>query len=156
MNSSTIEKVNPYPGATATSQETVDLAAAFRASAATLLAAKANHKHASFDLSPFRLCALHAIELYLRAFLLAQGYQCETIRAMHHNVAEHAALAEKNGLVLRRKTANHLAALVQNREYLVSRYETDEQRALSQLNRLLATLNEVSTKVSKQLEQRAR
>lgn len=57
--------------------------------------------------------------------------------------------------MLRSRTAAHLIAMVKTREYLVSRYETDQASTLSQINRLQATLEEISSKVGKKLKRKA-
>lgn len=53
------------------------------------------------------------------------------------------------GLVLRKRTAQHLATLSSNREYLVTRYGPELTATLSEVTRVMATLNELSQKVSK-------
>lgn len=53
------------------------------------------------------------------------------------------------GLVLRLRTARHVAAVARDRKYLVARYGPDCPGSASQVNRLLATLDEVAAKVSR-------
>jgi len=68
---------------------------------------------------------------------------------MQHDLGARAALATSSGLVLRRGTSKHLRDLSDRREYLVTRYDTLMGPSLSQLNRLTATLADVSAKVSR-------
>jgi hypothetical protein len=49
-------------------------------------------------------------------------------------------------------TGRHLQALARNREYLVTRYYPEAAGGLSELNRLSATLEEITSKVSRLLE----
>ena len=98
--------------------------------------------------APCRLCAVHAIELYLNAFLLKLGHPPERIRDSRHDLAARAALANAGGLGLRRRTAIHLAAMTQGREYLVLRYDPG-MAELPPLNRLWATLDEIARKVTR-------
>lgn len=97
------------------------------------------------------LC-IHAIELYLNAFLRDAGQPAPAIRGLQHNLAARLELTDRYGLVLRQKTRGHLAAISENREYLISRYQPKAAK-LSQLNRLQATLLEVREKVLKKLSE---
>ena len=89
---------------------------------------------------------MHAIELYLNAFLLAGGTPPEQVRSHFHNLAARTESAIASGLVLRKRTAEHLRKMTEDREYLVSRYGPEMTSTLSELNRLMATLEEVSKK----------
>lgn len=97
--------------------------------------------------APFRLAAIHAIELYLNALLLHLGLEPARVRGLQHDLAKRAALAADAGLKLKAKTVTHLAALALNREYLATRYCPELQNA-SELTRLVATLDEIATKVT--------
>lgn len=70
---------------------------------------------------------------------------------MQHDLAERTDLAIASGLRLRSRTAAHLNALAENREYLVTRYGPELSGTISQINRLEATLEEVSRKVTEML-----
>ncbi|WP_291156921.1 hypothetical protein [Ensifer sp. SSB1] len=96
---------------------------------------------------PRRLLALHAIELYLDALLIAKGADHATVRGFRHDVEERARMALNAGLVLRKRTLAHLAALSASDEYGVIRYFSDPIPGLSQVNRVMATLDELSRKV---------
>lgn len=98
---------------------------------------------------PMRLLAIHSIELNLSAFLLLQGSTWAAIRKMGHDLAARLECATGRGLVLRERTAAHIRAIARDREYLVARYGPDCLSTASQLNKLLATLEEVARKVSR-------
>jgi hypothetical protein len=97
--------------------------------------------------APGRLLALQAIELYLNAWLREAGESVRQIRARQHDFAGRAEAALAGGLALRRRTLCHLARITASREYLVVRYDSEGIAAASQVNRLLATLDEIARKV---------
>lgn len=144
MNST---KTISYPGSTAAPEDIVALADEYRHAAIALM--KAGRKGEPLSRAPGRLCAIHAIELYLNANLLAGGMPPDEVRSHFHNLAARAERAIANGLVLRKRTAEHLRKMTDDREYLVSRYGPEMTSTLSQLNRLLATLDEVGEKTRK-------
>ncbi len=137
-----------YPGQSASVRDILDLATQYRDAAVKLgegsSRGKTNH-------IPRRLLALHSIELYLNALLLAKGLDHKTIRGFQHDLGERTRRAMDAGLVLRKRTAEHLATLSSNREYLVTRYGPEMTTTLSHVNRLMATLDELSQKVRKML-----
>jgi hypothetical protein len=98
--------------------------------------------------APCRLAAIQAIELYLNALLLHIGHEASAIRGMQHDLAKRTDHATAAGLKLRKRTAQHLAAMVGSREYLVTRYGPEMTGTVSQINRLIASLEEVATKVT--------
>lgn len=67
---------------------------------------------------------------------------------MQHNLGQRAELAVSKGLKLRVKTYAHLMRLNDQREYLIVRYDPERVSTLSELNRVFATLKEISDKVS--------
>lgn len=148
MSSGAVAKVDVYPGETSTAAEILALADEFRRSA--VLVANGTKAGKANSTAPFRLLCLHAIELYLNAFLRHAGQPTPTIRGLQHNLAARLTLTDKYGLILRQRTRMHLAAISANREYLASRYEP-AAATLSQVNRLEATLEEVRGKVLKHL-----
>jgi len=101
--------------------------------------------------APRRLLALHAMELYLNAFLLAKGVDPATIRGFRHDLGERARLASEAGLVLRKRTMAHLATLSESTEYHVISHVPELMSTLSQVNRMMATVDELSRKVRKAL-----
>jgi hypothetical protein len=94
------------------------------------------------------LAAIHAVELYLNAFLMSRGVTSAKLRGMGHDLAVRSTLAAEAGLRLRKRTAGHLKDLSEAREYLVMRYGPEFSGKVSQLNRLAATLAEVAEKAS--------
>jgi hypothetical protein len=136
----------PYPGAAASKWEILDLAHAY-SQAGTALFRKAC-KEEPLSYAPARLCCIHAIELYLNAFLRHEGATPEAIRKRMHDLAD-PGFVEK--LRLRRKTARHLATMTERREYLVARYGPEQIGSHTELNRLSATLVEVMTKAGRHI-----
>lgn len=96
--------------------------------------------------APFRLTAVQAIELYLTAFLLHRGYSTIEVRRMGHHLGLRAEAAAAVGLQLRKRTHEHLVSLSASREYLITRYCPEGLDSASQINRLTATLTEVTHK----------
>lgn len=139
------EVSNPYPGANATPVEIFALAVEYHSAAEALVANC--RKREPVSRAPTRLCAIHAIELYLNAFLLATGDPPQRVRAHFHDLSGRARLAVDKGLILRKLTLAHLVKMTDDREYLISRYGPELSGTLSESNRLMATLNEVAKKV---------
>ncbi|MEI4263427.1 hypothetical protein [Roseovarius sp. D0-M9] len=139
------EVPNLYPGASATPLEIYSLAVEYHSAAEALVASC--RKREPVSRAPTRLCAIHAIELYLNAFLLAAGDPPERVRAHFHDLGRRARLAVNKGLILRKLTLAHLVKMTDDREYLISRYGPELSGTLSESNRLMATLNEVGKKV---------
>lgn len=142
----TIDTTEPYPGGLAAPGQICALAGEYRKAALTLQAQ--GRRGQPVSRAPFRLTAIHAIELYLNAFLLRAGNSSSEIRKLQHDLARRTGLAQDNGLTLRKATAEHLRTMTVNREYLSTRYDSEMTNA-SQVNRLVATLEEVATKVEK-------
>jgi hypothetical protein len=123
------------------------LADEYRKASQVLLAL--GRRGAPLTRAPFRLTAIHAVELYLNAFLLRRGHAPGQIRGLQHDLWARAELALAGGLSLRKRTAEHLRSLSAGREYLSSRYGPELAATMSQINRLVATLEEVANKVTK-------
>ena len=134
-----------YPGEKATAQQLMSLAGEYRRSAEALLAIGRNGAPLSW--APYRLVAIHSIELYLNAYLIAAGHSQASVRGLQHSTASRAQLATVGNLRLRKRTVAHLQHLTDNREYLVTRYDP-APISISQLNRLQATMTEVAQKVA--------
>ena len=134
-----------YPGEGATPEQILLLANEYRAAADALFAT--GRRGAPLSRAPYRLVAIQAIELYLNALLLGAGHSPRSVRGLQHNLAARTQLATGANLILRRRTLAHLNSLSHTREYLITRYDP-AQSAASQLNRLAATLIEVSEKVN--------
>jgi hypothetical protein len=141
----TIEE-REYPGELASPQQLHELAEEYRKAANLLL--QQGRPGKPLTRAPFRLSAIHAIELYLTALLLHYGHNANQIRKMQHDLSARTEHALKSGLRLRTKTVTHLQSLSQNREYLVTRYDPELAATASQINRLTATLEEVAAKVT--------
>lgn len=135
-----------YPGEGADARMLRSLACAYadaaRGSAASIRC------RCPVSVAPTRLLAIQAIELHLSAFLVSRGWLPCGVRRLGHDVARRAALAAGEGLVLRRRTVAHIEALSRDREYLVARYGPERLAAASEINRLLATLDEVGRKTA--------
>lgn len=135
-----------YPGELAEPDEIRRLAEVYRRAAHHLL--DLGRRGDPISRAPFRLAAIHSIELYLNAFLLHRGHSAGRIRGMQHDLAARTDLVVASGLRLRKRTVGHLNAMEGNREYLVTRYGPEMTATVSQINRLTATLEEVANKVT--------
>ena len=131
-----------YPGSHAEIEEIIDLAEAYYEAAKVLF--QNGSKGDSISYAPARLCSIHAIELFLNAFLRYEGRSSEQIRGRLHNLADEAFTTK---LRLRKKTADHLTAMTEKREYLISRYAPELAFQHTELNRLTATLEEIRSKM---------
>lgn len=138
-----------YPGELASPSDVYALAEEYRKAAHAL--SPLGVRREPLSRAPMRLLAIQAIELYLNALLLSSGHSSAKVRGMQHNLENRIKLAADCGLTLRVKTKEHLNAMERKREYLVMRYGPEMASTASQINRLLATLEEVSTKVSKKV-----
>lgn len=72
----------------------------------------------------------------------------DEVRGLQHNLAKRTEVAVTKGLKLKIKTHAHLLRLNEQREYLVIRYGPERVSGLTELNRVFATLKEISAKVS--------
>jgi len=140
------ERKVSYPGELASPQQVCELAEEYRRAAHLVL--QLGRASKPLTRAPFRLSAIHAIELYLNALLLHNGYTATEVRGMQHDLATRAELAQTAGLRLRLRTSEHLRTLSQSKEYLVTRYGPELAATTSQINRLMATLEEVAVKVA--------
>lgn len=139
-----------YPGEEVTVAELRELADEYRR-AAHLLGQLGRAGRPS-SRAPLRLAAIHAIELYLNALLLHRGHDPGAIRGLQHDLSARAGLAREAGVQLRMRTSAHLESVARNREYLASRYAPERGASLSQVNRLMASLEEIARKVTLQLD----
>ena len=139
------EPVEPSP------QELVELARAYAEAAEQLV--ERQKKCTAISRAPYRLAAIHAIELYLNAYLRMKNHEPDEIRGLQHDLQQRTERATKAGMKLRKRTITHLGAMTSNREYLLARYQPSAQKSLSQINRLLATLRDVEKKVTTAMEQ---
>ena len=126
--------------------EVLRLADAYRSAAGVMLDARAPGGRRPS--APYRLLAIHAVELYLNALLRHAGADERHVRKMGHNLAARAAKAEGVGLRLRPATAAHLGIMTGRHEYMLARYGPIENAEISEVTRLSATLDEVAKKTS--------
>lgn len=136
----------PYPGDEATAVDIGALAKAYHDSAIVLMSAA--RKGRPLTRAPAHWCALQAIELYLSMYLRRAGVENGDLRAHNHNLDSMCSDAEGQGLVLRERTRDHLRRTAEMREYLVSRYAPEQVGSLSEVTRLLATLEEIARKTA--------
>jgi hypothetical protein len=134
-----------YPSELATPEEVLRLADSYRQAALAL--AELGTRGDPVSRAPYRIAAIHAIELYLNALLLRAGHAPSLIRGLKHDFSARADLAITCGLLFPRRTGAHLRMIASTREYLVTRYGPEMTSTLAQLSRLAATLDEVATKV---------
>ena len=138
-----------YPGARTLPLDVYALAEEYWAAAHALK--ERGRRGEPLSWAPFRLCAIHAIELYLNALLLRQGKTSEEIRGLQHNLASRVDLAVEHGLNLRQRTTKHIRKLDLNREYLATRYGPELLESASLIPELIATLEELHRKVPQML-----
>ena len=139
-----------YPGAFATPSQVLQLANEYRQAA--IVIAGLGRRGDPVSRAPYRMAAIQSVELYLNAHLLHVGHEASRVRGLQHDMAARTDLCLASGLILRQRTAAHLRAITVNREYLVTRYGPELTSTLSQINRLAATLAEVSTKVESMMQ----
>ncbi len=130
----------PYPGETAEPDKILALASEFALAAEKLLDLRRKGKPLSQ--APFRFTAIHAIELYLNAVLLARGLGHAEVKKLQHDLSKRTDHAKGMGLKLGPRTAKHIEKLTTSKEYQKTRYDPHATE-LSQLNRLHRTLQEV-------------
>lgn len=140
-----VEGQKLYPGETATPAQVLALANEYRRAAEALWGT--GRAGQPLSRAPYRLIAIHAVELYLNAYLLASGHSTLDVRGMQHDLAMRTQRALDAKLVLQRRTAAHLLALTETREYLLVRYDAAAPCA-SNPNRVAATLKDVAEKVT--------
>jgi len=140
------EALGSYPGTEAKVGQLIRLADEYYKAAHALLPHFSTRD--AISSAPIRLCAIHAIELYLNAFLRFHDLTSSEIRSLQHNLAERVTKAMEKGLCLKPKTAAHLSRLHNHREYLLVRYGPESMDGLSEHTRIFATLKEVCQKVS--------
>lgn len=140
-------RCDSYPGANATIADVIALADEYRG-AASMLLANCQRQNA-LSRAPSVLCSIHAIELYLNAFLRHRGEPPEKIRGYLHDLAIRSNLVAK--LNLRKRTVVHLIRMTEKREYLIARYGPEAIGDFSEITRLQASLNEIAAKVTLQV-----
>lgn len=71
---------------------------------------------------PVRLLALHACELFLKAYLRETGSTHASMRKLNHDLAAHADLAMERGLALGKARYNDLRVVTEIKDYVGARY----------------------------------
>ncbi|WP_254705419.1 hypothetical protein [Ruegeria sp. THAF33] len=88
MELALLTEERPYPGTHADVFQIMDLAISYRDAAEVLFDRAKKGQPLSY--APARLCSIHAIELFLNAFLRHTGTEASQIRARVHNLADDA------------------------------------------------------------------
>lgn len=132
-----------------TPQELAELASSFSEATNTLLGLCKKGQPLSH--APYRFAAIHAIELYLTAYLQLRNHEPKKIRELQHDLSQRTTKATEAGLKLRKRTIEHLRELTSNREYVETRYRPTTLKNLTQPNAIMATLRDVQGKVTKAL-----
>jgi hypothetical protein len=135
-----------YPGDDARIFDILRLASLYADAAFTLCKSANERGFGSYNYPPARLCGIHAVELFQNAFLRSKGLHNSEIRKRMHTLGD---VDFVTCLKLRRKTAEHLTKMNENREYLVARYAPNRRQGLSEVNRLLRTIVEIELKATK-------
>lgn len=149
-----LERQKFYPGEGANAQEILLLAHEYRLAANHLRSLRRRAEPRS--LAPFRWAAIHAVELYLNAYLLNLGRLAPEIRGLQHDLRRRVKLAVSAGLKLKKRTVQDLQAISTSREYLTMRYEPRLPVSACQPNGLEATLADVAKKVAEAVNTRGR
>jgi hypothetical protein len=136
-----------FPGDGATVEQVFDLADEYRRAADLLLPAR--RPKCPLSRAPYRLAAIHAIELYLNAILMRHGWSSAQLRGMQHDLAKRSAAVTAAGIVLKKRTLEHLKKLSEAREYLVMRYGPEASGTVTHLNQVESTLKHVAEKAEK-------
>jgi hypothetical protein len=137
------QTASAYPGSQASVRDILSLAHSYRDAAQTLF--EDCKGTGTLAQAPARLCAIHAVELFLNAYLRHVGEPPEKVRAKLHALSDDA-FAE--ALDLRDRTRRHLGWMTENREYLIVRYGPELFDKQSQVNRVEATMNKVAKKTA--------
>lgn len=126
-------------------EEIVGLARIYAACASDLAAAVVGGGVARQ--APARFCAVHAVELYLNAYLRHCGMPGAELRRMCHDQSARLMHAMARGLRLPNGTALHIIRMSEDRDYLRLRYELSAAATLAPMTRIAATLRDVGAAV---------
>lgn len=132
-----------------TPQDMLQLADAYAAAAVKLDELRPKGKGNVLGQAPFRFAAMHAIELYLTAVLLAQGNDAKQLTKLRHDLR---ARLEKADVRLRDKTVKHLNALTDHKEYRATRYQPQDLPNLTPLTAVTGALQDVRKKAHTELK----
>jgi len=138
---------SPAPASISTAttpQDVLDLADRYAEAADHLFA---ENRRSKPDLNmPARLCALHATELYLHAFLRFRGASAKQMRARNHDLWHEEF---NRCLGLDAKTCRHLQELTNGRVYLSVRYPVEQVAQPCPINRMERTLEAIREKADR-------
>ena len=101
---------------------------------------------------PARLLCVHAIELFLKAYLRQRGQDIDTLRAYGHRLSDMAEAAESCGLTLSISTRTKLDLLTNRNDYVRVRYMVVDTPADIKPNAVLALTENVREAVRFALE----
>ena len=135
-----------YPGEHSSPSDLRKLADEFKRAAEALQTIGRSGRAMSY--APYRIAALHAVELYLNALLLHEGVAAKRLRGNGHDCALRARSAATFGLKLDERTLGHLQAMAGDREYLVARYAPEHCGQLTAITRVAATLRQVAERTT--------
>ena len=85
----------------------------------------------------------------MNAVLLHGGNGPAAVRGLQHNLAARLEPCRVLGLVLKKRTEDHIRDLSENRDYLIARYAPHEAMGNLSVNRMTATVVEVCSKAEK-------
>lgn len=113
--------------------------------------------HRTRSAMPRRLLYLHALEGYLRAFLLLIGHSPDAIRHQRHDLQEMLTLGEAGGLRVSKNSRRFIEAAAAEGDYVRVRYDTGldyrggdwppPPRPNASLQRLIAAVEDVQKAV---------
>lgn len=109
-----------------------------------LRAANASRLHSRIRSGgPVRLLCFHAIELFLKCYLRAQGQDVETLRAYGHRLSDMARSAQDDGLDLATSVVRKLDRLTERNDYVRVRYMVVDTQGDIKPEAILMLANEV-------------
>jgi len=138
-----------YPGSEMSHGQMLALAHEYRRIALSL--EKLAIRNRPIALAPYRFAAIHAIELYLNAFLLFKGHSPKSLRGISHDLKQRQEMAEALGLVLRSNTIDGIRQIMLNREYLAVRYSVSHMKQVLEFYQLERILAELAKKVTSRI-----
>jgi hypothetical protein len=119
-----------YPGDSATAQQLLELADQYFNAALTTRAKQVKPRQ-RLTWAPTRLLYVHAIELYLNAWLRKKNVANATLRGMKHSLSERYNEAARLGLTLPDSAQRNLVQVEHENAYVVVRYGPERLRELS-------------------------
>jgi hypothetical protein len=139
-------ETSAYPGEKMSPGQMLALAHEYKRIAQSL--DKLEIKSRPIALAPFRFAAIHAIELYINAYLLFRGVEARELRKINHDLVRRQIWAHELGLVLRSKTIERIGQIMLNREYLSARYSVCHVKNGLDFTQLEMVMSELAKKVT--------